>query len=375
MIALFDLIRALPEKSCLPQTDADLTNYQVSEVMVMATPDIKEWLIPGELVLTSLFGLNANQQVKLITQLSQFGAAGLMIKTNSYLKEIPKRLTSLGQKLGLPIIKIQAITYRKIIDCFQHLKSEPIHLKESLFDPKAAHLLTNLLSGRGITKDQEVYLSNRHLTITTKLRLVTLLSSRQPVKKLQKLILAVQNRLPEVVMGLRGQYLYILVADRLDWRSLLNEVAAEFSHETFLISGADDLNHVRNLDKQVINMRAFVLAAGSRSRIVSFDELGINRLFIEEKTAWLAKTLAFPQLGTLQKQSPELFESLQSYFLYNQNVTQAAKALYIHPKSLRYRLHKIQTDLGINWHDADQLLWLHLSLKFLALTAKGFEID
>ncbi|GAF37968.1 PucR family transcriptional regulator ligand-binding domain-containing protein [Lentilactobacillus farraginis] len=237
MIALFDLIRALPEKSCLPQTDADLTNYQVSEVMVMATPDVKEWLIPGELVLTSLFGLNANQQVKLITQLSQFGAAGLMIKTNSYLKEIPKRLTSLGQKLGLPIIKIQAITYRKIIDCFQHLKSEPIHLKESLFDPKAAHLLTNLLSGRGITKDQEVYLSNRHLTITTKLRLVTLLSSRQPVKKLQKLILAVQNRLPEVVMGLRGQYLYILVADRLDWRSLLNEVVAEFSHETFLISG------------------------------------------------------------------------------------------------------------------------------------------
>ncbi|GAF37969.1 PucR family transcriptional regulator [Lentilactobacillus farraginis] len=135
------------------------------------------------------------------------------------------------------------------------------------------------------------------------------------------------------------------------------------------------MNHVRNLDKQVINMRAFVLAAGSQSRIVSFDELGINRLFIEEKTAWLAKTLTFPQLGTLQKQSPELFESLQSYFLYNQNVTQAAKALYIHPKSLRYRLRKIQTDLGINWHDADQLLWLHLSLKFLALTAKGFEID
>lgn len=71
------------------------------------------------------------------------------------------------------------------------------------------------------------------------------------------------------------------------------------------------------------------------------------------------------KLDFLQKNSPELVETLRVFLDHNQNLTKCADVLYLHPKTVRYRINKIQKLTDINFSDPDELLYYNIGMRIV----------
>ncbi|MEW6545861.1 MAG: PucR family transcriptional regulator ligand-binding domain-containing protein [Bacillota bacterium] len=80
----------------------------IRTITVMDTPDIKNWLRGGELLLSNIFVIkdNPEEQVRLVQDLAERGAAGLGIKLKRYVESIPAKMLELADSLDLPLIEM-----------------------------------------------------------------------------------------------------------------------------------------------------------------------------------------------------------------------------------------------------------------------------
>ncbi|WKY42828.1 helix-turn-helix domain-containing protein [Eubacteriaceae bacterium ES2] len=61
----------------------------------------------------------------------------------------------------------------------------------------------------------------------------------------------------------------------------------------------------------------------------------------------------------------EYLATLKAYLNHQMNASQTAKALFIHQATMVYRLKRLQELINIDFSNADQMLFLHLSYKLL----------
>ncbi|WP_419960793.1 PucR family transcriptional regulator [Psychrobacillus sp. BM2] len=76
---------------------------------IMEAPDITDWLIGGELILTSLYPIrffNEQEQKQFIAKLAEKEISALVIKNHRFVNEIPQSIIDEGEKCKLPIIQI-----------------------------------------------------------------------------------------------------------------------------------------------------------------------------------------------------------------------------------------------------------------------------
>ena len=109
----------------------------------------------------------------------------------------------------------------------------------------------------------------------------------------------------------------------------------------------------------------------SAPAVVSYDDVALFVLLKEfashtEVNRWLDQTLG--QLSAYDQQNgSELVKTLETYFDTNQVAQQAAHRLFIHPKTLKYRLRRIEEILGTNPFDGDRQLSFYLATKLTGL--------
>ncbi|SDK94020.1 PucR family transcriptional regulator [Natronincola ferrireducens] len=87
--------------------ESGITNT-ISNTNIMDNPDTFDWLMPGDLVLTTgyVFKDDTEFQVKVIKELSEINCAGLAIKTRKYFGEMPKAMVEAANQYNLPLIEI-----------------------------------------------------------------------------------------------------------------------------------------------------------------------------------------------------------------------------------------------------------------------------
>ena len=86
-----------------------------------------------------------------------------------------------------------------------------------------------------------------------------------------------------------------------------------------------------------------------------------------EKSAELY-TLSIRSLVEYDKQNAtNMVETLDCYFACNCNVSETAKALFIHRNTLIYRIDKIKSILGRDLKDSEERLLLQLGLRVYQL--------
>ena len=68
-----------------------------------------------------------------------------------------------------------------------------------------------------------------------------------------------------------------------------------------------------------------------------------------------------------QNNDTELVKTLEAYFDANQVSQQAARNLFVHPKTLKYRLRRIEEILGIDPFEGDRQLAFYLATKLTRL--------
>lgn len=104
-----------------------------------------------------------------------------------------------------------------------------------------------------------------------------------------------------------------------------------------------------------------------------YDDLGLYRVLADLRDRTELQRFYQETLGDLlaydAEHGTELVQTLRVLFDENTNVSQTARALFVHRNTLNYRLQRIVEIAGIDLNDAETRLALQLALKVHQLTA------
>jgi purine catabolism regulator len=86
----------------------DGLNRVIRLVNVIEVPDIMDWLMEGELLLTTGYSFREYPELLtvLIPKMAESGSAGLAIKTKRFLQEIPEELIKSADKHNIPLLDV-----------------------------------------------------------------------------------------------------------------------------------------------------------------------------------------------------------------------------------------------------------------------------
>jgi DNA-binding PucR family transcriptional regulator len=112
-------------------------------------------------------------------------------------------------------------------------------------------------------------------------------------------------------------------------------------------------------------------------RPVFFEHLGVYRVLLGPNDASHHRGFAEEMLGCLQRHDArtgsELVGTLRCWVAADYSVAQAARRLYVHPNTVKYRLRRIRELIGGDPSRGDLRLQIELALKILDLPQLGLD--
>lgn len=120
---------------------------------------------------------------------------------------------------------------------------------------------------------------------------------------------------------------------------------------------------IPQLYQEVLAMQGLFIK--NKSHYYSYEELGVLKILLykEEK----AEMMAFipEKIRTFYEREPDLFKTYEAFLRHQQHYSQTADELFLHPKTIKYRLDKIKTQYGFDPSDTDHVLDFQLSAKLI----------
>ncbi|WP_034549801.1 PucR family transcriptional regulator [Carnobacterium funditum] len=139
---------------------------------------------------------------------------------------------------------------------------------------------------------------------------------------------------------------------------------------TISFSYKGDLSHLPSLYKQAQNAQKIITLFGEENAISSYHDIGIYQLFADMNQLEQFEKFIPESLLTLSTNHPDLVETLKAFLDKNQNYKDTADTLFLHPKTVRYRLDKIKKLTGIQFDNAEELLQINIGLRLLKMMKK-----
>jgi purine catabolism regulator len=157
--------------------------------------------------------------------------------------------------------------------------------------------------------------------------------------------------------------------DRL--QNLLPDFPIHIGYESTCLDIVQSSRLFQNADAAI---RVSNLILGENS-YCNYDNLGIYKLLSFAQDREDLENLIPRSVKLLneyeQKTGLALIETLVAYFKNNGNARQTAEALFVHYKTLHYRLSKVQSVAQINLKDSNQLFELQMGLMILQMLDKS----
>jgi purine catabolism regulator len=168
-----------------------------------------------------------------------------------------------------------------------------------------------------------------------------------------------------------GEFVTAFLQDREDASSfeLVERFLAEHEQVTAGLG-----RRVASFDEVHLSLRDAELAlarigSGGKERMLDFERFDLATLLISDAAPERLGPKVDLVLGPLRER-PGLYEAVVAYFQHELDVAAAAKALHLHPNSLRYRLARVEELLGAPLKNPGLLATL-----YVALLAEGRAAD
>jgi DNA-binding PucR family transcriptional regulator len=104
--------------------------------------------------------------------------------------------------------------------------------------------------------------------------------------------------------------------------------------------------------------------------LLSPDDLGLYGILAHGSARGSLESIVDNTLGPLiaadDKGGSEYVKTLEAFLASDRHLERTAAALHIHVNTVRYRLGKIQDDLGVDLHDVDTRFLIELALRVQA---------
>jgi len=158
-----------------------------------------------------------------------------------------------------------------------------------------------------------------------------------------------------------------------DFQALVKQHIQDFSDNIRLrfyggISNYHKLSDLSLADYQSKSISRFLTNNYPNDYIEEFDNLGIFKLFIDEDEVKLNDHI-HPEVKKLYEQHAELYETLYAYINTGSSFARTAEELFLHPKTVKYRIEKIKSLLNLNFENIHDLSILLTSMEILNFQA------
>ncbi len=200
-----------------------------------------------------------------------------------------------------------------------------------------------------------------------------------------RLLRLVAERTGAELVGVRGDAVAAIIPDVGDLRDLLDRLEADMvqGNEPTLRWGVSaprsDPTKLDSAHAEALGALRVAQRLGPR-RVAVFDELGVVRFLVgpgdDGDLNRLANDLIGPLVDSDRSKNGDLVATLRGYLDANCSQREAAQRLFIHYKTMRYRLDRIQRLSGLDLRLHDDRLRADLALRIheLLVSAPGAGI-
>lgn len=135
-------------------------------------------------------------------------------------------------------------------------------------------------------------------------------------------------------------------------RTLLEKIIEDekFTKKISYCGGLSNIFPIREVSAAGIQSKAiedFLVQYNMNNTIKEYKNLGLFKLFLGENTVKMNEIVP-EEISRLHSDSKELFNTLAVYMKNNQNYKKTAESLYIHPKTVKYRIEKITKEYQLD---------------------------
>lgn len=110
-----------------------------------------------------------------------------------------------------------------------------------------------------------------------------------------------------------------------------------------------------------------IIFGNKKPFITTKDDLGIYQLLAHTNDKNQIQSLIPQSLLLLNKQEPELIETLDQYISNLGNLSKSADALFIHPKTMSYRIKKLEDKYHLRLDNANELTNIAIGIHLLKI--------
>jgi len=149
-----------------------------------------------------------------------------------------------------------------------------------------------------------------------------------------------------------------------------NDLFKEFHYYVSISSKVEKLG-IPKANREVLDTQKVLMLFYNSNKILPYEELGIYKLFLDSNSLGDLKKFISPRIAKFRQEYPLLFETLKTFVDTNQNYNLTSEKLFLHPKTVRYRIDKIKNMLDIDFANPEELLQIQIASRLFKLIDGG----
>lgn len=154
-------------------------------------------------------------------------------------------------------------------------------------------------------------------------------------------------------------------------RQILDNMSANQDLPTFTylatLSGTVDRYNIARANDQVMGVYRLFDPDRKHNYVLHYDDLGIYKIFLNVEDHDKLVEFMNPSLRTLWQENPQVFGTLLTLVDNDLNFARTAEELFVHYKTVSYRVNRAREAYGIDVHDSDTLAQLVIARRILTL--------
>lgn len=334
-------------------------NRLVSWPYVSTTPSLRGWIRGGELV----FIVNNDDLTQVLEEAVLYHVAGVVVLKNDANRScLNDDLIDFANLEGLPLFEMdydmKLVDVTREVGAFLMNKQKKVNYLDNFFhtilfsDPLDPEKADNFMLHYGFHSEDRFFITTLHTADPS--RLSDLQLSLQPY---------IEEPDVQFLMIQLDSYLALLAVCRPDHiktaKTLLKSVFPILKERfpglrTMTIgSTCDSLHDIRSSYQR--SMKSTALCT-DEIRIIDYETLGFERLLLNAEESDLAEYAKFV-LGAVKEYDEEndssFLKTMETFILFNGNISKTASRLYIHKNTCIYRIARIGELFQIDLNDPD----------------------
>lgn len=122
-----------------------------------------------------------------------------------------------------------------------------------------------------------------------------------------------------------------------------------------------------SINDEVVKAYRLFDSAKQSNLTVRFDDLGVYKLLLQANDQMQLQSCLDPRVSLLARKHSDLFDTLVTFCANGLNYPQTAEELFIHPKTVRYRIDRAREICGIDVRNPDDYLQVMLAERIFSL--------